>query len=326
MRITVANVFSSAVGFFLGGLIVPALYLHSSSYGDCLDAGTHLNKISGGGGGVDDGRQDCVCGEMAQELRRLALGYRNRSEPALKVSLKVEPPESDLQMREYMFPSNEEPVLNYKDMKRQQHKSGHQYETLQQEYFFKKIPTLFVGVLTQQAYLPTRARHLYETWGCEVDKLIFFVGEDCVVPKNLSHLPIVKLEGVSDNVYPPLRKTFAVIKYMYENYVNQYSWFIRADDDMYMRIKRLNEMLAKLNPEEKVYLGRSGTGRKDDLERLRLLPHERYCMGGPGIILSVATLRHLGPHLTNCLNAGTHNITSHHITSCHITSHLATKC
>ena len=71
---------------------------------------------------------------------------------------------------------------------------------------------------------------------------------------------------------------------------------------MYVRTKKLKELLTQLHPYEKVYLGRAGTGRKADLGRLRLLPHERYCMGGPGIILSMASLRRVGPHL---LNAGT---------------------
>ena len=62
---------------------------------------------------------------------------------------------------------------------------------------------------------------------------MFFVGEDCNVPANLSHLPIIKLNGIQDHVYPPLKKAFAVMQYMYDHFIDQYNWFIRADDDMY---------------------------------------------------------------------------------------------
>ena len=47
-------------------------------------------------------------------------------------------------------------------------------------------------------------------------------------------------------------------------------------------------------------MGRAGARRKEDLERLELLPHERYCMGGPGVILSNGAMRGVGPHLDNC--------------------------
>ena len=176
---------------------------------------------------------------------------------------------------------------------------------LQQEYVHKKM--VFVGVLTQQAYLSTRAKFLYETWGNKMDKLVFFVGEDCVVPPDLSYLPVIKLKGVPDEVYPPLKKTFAVMTYMYDHFLGQYNWFIRADDDVYIRPNKLKQLLSNMAPSEKIYLGRGGTGRKEDIDRLHLLPQELYCMGGPGIILSMAALRELGPHLDMCLNAGTYN-------------------
>ena len=163
---------------------------------------------------------------------------------------------------------------------------------------------LFVGVLTQGEYLLTRAKAVYETWGGQVDKLVFFVGEDCAVPASLSHLPIVKLPGVADHVYPPLLKAFAVLQHMYTHHVNQFHWFVRADDDMYLRPDKLRQVLGQMDPSEHAYLGLSGRGRKEDLERLQLGEGERYCLGGPGIFMSRATLAGLGPHLDNCLTAG----------------------
>lgn len=174
--------------------------------------------------------------------------------------------------------------------------------SLTDEYVFKK--GVLVGVLTQQKYLATRAKAVYETWGKEVDKLIFFVDEDCNISADLSHLPIVKLEGVPDGADPPLMKTFAMMKYMYLRHINEFDWFIRADDDMYLRADRLKDLLNQMNPCEPAYLGRPSAGRREDLERSELLPHERYCMGGSGVVLSNGAMRGLGPHLDNCLNAG----------------------
>lgn len=207
-------------------------------------------------------------------------------------------------LKAFLYPPDEEIIVNYKQMKKKAYRPGSRKEPkyLREEYSFKK--QLFVGVLTQQSYLRTRAKTVYETWGKEVDKLVFFVGEDCSVPADLSYLPVVKLKGIPDNVYPPLRKAFAVMSYMYDHYVNQFDWFIRADDDMYVRTRKLSDLLSRMNPYESVYLGRAGTGRREDLNRLRLLAHERYCMGGPGIILSGEAMRKVGPHLGSCVAAG----------------------
>lgn len=172
---------------------------------------------------------------------------------------------------------------------------------LRQEYTLRK--TLFVGVLSSETYLPTRAKAMYDTWAAEVSMLVFFVGEDCIVPPDLSHLPVVKLRGVPDAVYPPLKKAFAVMQYMYDHFANDYDWFIRADDDGYMRGKQLMDLLHTMDASDIISLGRAGEGRSKDMDRLRLLKHERYCMGGPGMVFSRGAMLALGPYLNLCLQA-----------------------
>lgn len=173
--------------------------------------------------------------------------------------------------------------------------------SLKEEYRSRKM--LLVGVITAQDYLATRAVAVYGTWGIEVDKILFYVGDDCVVPQYLSMLPTMKLVGVPDQVYPPQRKVFMMLKHMHDHYIDEFDWFMRADDDVYARGKQLMDLVGKLNPAEKIYLGRSGSGKPADIKRLKLLPHERYCMGGPGVIFSNAALRALVPHLEDCLEA-----------------------
>ncbi len=310
MRFPIRYLLSASAGFLLGTLL-PSFYL--CSYDEALvpegDAAWRPMVSRDTSRALGEDQEDCVCGPRASELKRLSKialqsthlnisgspcpGGGNSPPPTA-------PPMGVAQQKEFLYPSN-----RTLDLKGKHYKPGSSYEpkSLQEEYLFKRM--IFVGVLTQQSYLSTRARYLYETWGKEVDQLVFFVGEDCDVPADLRYLPIVKLPGIPDNVYPPLRKTFAVLQYMYDHHLSQFNWFIRADDDMYVRVKKLKELLSTMVPYQKVYLGRAGTGRKDDLDRLALFPHERYCMGGPGIILSSSALRELGPHLTNCLNAGT---------------------
>ena len=176
--------------------------------------------------------------------------------------------------------------------------------------------TVFIGVLSSQMYLATRARAMFETWGRDVSMVMFFVGEDCVVPPELSYLPIVKLPGVPDAVYPPLKKAFAVVKYMYEHHVDDYDWFVRADDDFYLRGRKLEELLHKLDAGKMISLGRAGEGRTHDMDRLKLLKHEKYCMGGPGMIFSRGMMAALGPYLDLCLDARELKTHTHTHTPC----------
>lgn len=261
---------------------------------------------SNGGKKTSSSNQDCVCGVAVERLKRLAKIALYVSSSNLSSNGKncnpmppTAEPEDKEELQRFLHP-HDRMVQNYKEAERMLH--SYKPKTLEEEYVFKQ--QLFVAVLTQQEYLQTRAKYLYETWGRELEKLVFFVGEDCNISTALSYLPIVKLVGIRDREYPPLKKSFAVLKYMYEHHMHQFDWFVRADDDVYLRVGKLKALLAQIHPYDNVYLGRAGTGRKDDLERLLLLPHEKYCMGGPGIILSTGMLRHLGPHLSNCLEAG----------------------
>jgi hypothetical protein len=306
----------------LGVLLTSALY--GSSPLDSSDGGgdgslrnpCQIFKMEGNGKLVKNAPQDsrdmgqnCTCGDQLERLKRLArvaLFVQNYTKfsSCLGDLAPTAPVENMDAMMEFLYPRSEDPIVDFRDSRRKMFRPGTRSEpqSLKDEYVFKK--GLLVGVLTQQEYLATRAKALYETWGREVDKLILFVGEDCNISADLSHLPIVKLDGVPDHVYPPLKKAFAVMKYMYSHHINEFNWFIRADDDMYLRADKLTDLLSQMNPYEQVYLGRAGAGRKEDLERLELLPHERYCMGGPGVILSNGAMRGVGPHLDNCLNAG----------------------
>ena len=172
---------------------------------------------------------------------------------------------------------------------------------------YKVRQKLLIGVITTEKYLMTRAKAIHDTWAKELEpsnKVIFFVGSDCNISQpGLGKMPIVLLDNVPDAVYPPQRKVFAALKHMYHYHGNSYQWFVRADDDVYIRVSRLNRLLGRLDSNELIYLGRSGVGRRQDVKRLQLKFNERYCMGGPGVVLSRATLNRVAPHLMRCLKA-----------------------
>lgn len=164
---------------------------------------------------------------------------------------------------------------------------------------------IFIAVVTTGKYLRTRARAIFQTWAKDVpesSRLSFFVGEDCdISDPSLEGMPIIRVNGIRDDIYPPQRKVFAILRYIHIYYGDQFKWFIRADDDVYVRVRALEEMLYNFDWTKLLFLGHPGRGKKKDRRRLKLLSHENYCMGGPGVVFSAATLEALVPYLYKCL-------------------------
>ena len=164
---------------------------------------------------------------------------------------------------------------------------------------------LYVGVMTAQSLLQTRAVAINQTWGRYASGLNFYVAEDTLQNHTAdADLPLVSLPDVPDG-YPPLKKFFMMLQYIADHHIEEYSWFMRADDDTYVRIPELLQFLSLLDPSEPLYIGAPGTGRSEDLNTLGLYTHELYCLGGPGTVFSHTLIRMLRPHLERCLREAT---------------------
>jgi chondroitin sulfate synthase len=117
---------------------------------------------------------------------------------------------------------------------------------------------LLVGVMTADKYIATRAKAVYETWGKQVPgKILFFTADTQNVTD--MDLPVVRLKGVDDS-YPPQKKSFMMLKYMYENYGDKFEWFMRADDDVFVRTERLGLFLKNVNSSKASFIGQAGKG------------------------------------------------------------------
>ncbi|KAF7250591.1 Chondroitin sulfate synthase 3 [Varanus komodoensis] len=163
---------------------------------------------------------------------------------------------------------------------------------------------LYVGVMTAQKYLGSRALAVQRTWARSISgRVEFFSSQGSVPPPALQGeqpLPVVALPGVDDS-YPPQKKSFMMLKYMHDHYLDTYEWFMRADDDVYIKGEKLEEFLRSLNSSKPLYLGQTGLGNIEELGKLGLEPGENFCMGGPGMIFSREVLRRMVPHIGECL-------------------------
>lgn len=159
---------------------------------------------------------------------------------------------------------------------------------------------LFIGVMTSQKFLTTRAKGVHDTWGNKIPgRLVFFAGKGDTTPG--VDFPVVYLT-VPDNVHPPQRKSLAMLKYIHDNFIDKFQWFIRADDDVYIRTGRLAAYLRIIDSSEPLLLGQAGQGRKHEKGRLGLRDGDNFCIGGSSIIMSRGVLRMVTPHLEFCLN------------------------
>ncbi|XP_066149870.1 chondroitin sulfate synthase 1 [Euwallacea fornicatus] len=156
---------------------------------------------------------------------------------------------------------------------------------------------LFVGVMTAEQYLTTRAKAVWDTWGKEVPgNLLIFSSEN----STSNDIPLVALSGIDDR-YPPQKKSFTMLKYMHDNFIDQYEWFMRADDDLYVRTDKLEELLRAVDSKKPFFIGQTGRGTKEERGHLSLDSDENFCMGGPGMIMSRETLKRIAPYIEECL-------------------------
>ncbi|XP_066507807.1 chondroitin sulfate synthase 3 [Hoplias malabaricus] len=162
-------------------------------------------------------------------------------------------------------------------------------------------PFLYVGVMTAKKYLDSRAVAAYKTWTQSIPGKVEFFSSQGSESVHLSvPVPVVSLPSVDDS-YPPQKKSFMMLKYMHDHYLDKYEWFMRADDDVYIRGEKMELFLRSLNSSKPLYLGQTGLGTTEELGKLALEPGENFCMGGPGMIFSREVLRRMVPHISTCL-------------------------
>ena len=159
---------------------------------------------------------------------------------------------------------------------------------------------LMVGVMTAAIFLETRAVAVNRTWAQTIPgQVAFFSSGASSVPSEWN-LPVISLPGVTD-AYPPQKKSFMMLKYMHDNFIDKYEWFMRADDDVYIRGDRMETFLRSLNSSHTYFIGQAGRGKVEELGLLHLEYDDNFCMGGTGMVFSRATLRKMVPHVSYCL-------------------------
>lgn len=111
---------------------------------------------------------------------------------------------------------------------------------------------VFVGVMTAKNFINKRAKAVYDTWGKSVPGHIAFFSSEGSFSDDM---PVIGLKNVDDR-YPPQKKSFMMLYYMYEHFVDKFEWFIRADDDVYIEPEKLEKFLRSIDSSKPQFIGR----------------------------------------------------------------------
>ncbi|KAH8297572.1 hypothetical protein KR054_003244 [Drosophila jambulina] len=139
-------------------------------------------------------------------------------------------------------------------------------------------------VLTMPKHHQTKAAEVKLTWGRRCNKLVFISSQE---DKELGAIDIHLVEKRRHL----LRKVGKALKYVFQNFVEEYDWFLKAEDDTFVVMENLRLLLYPYDPEAALYFaqrnhssslkgnkseGASYVMSREALRRLHRVPRNIY--------------------------------------------------
>ena len=210
-------------------------------------------------------------------------------------------------------PSSSTSDLSQKDIQNLKHLTTYKKGRILQnnEIAYRQLNSIYIGVLTCKKYLSTRAGSINATWGnlnyltsdFSKRKIEYFAkipNEEIKDYPNMNVNNLMHIDpDLDDKVYPPQQKAFSMLQHICENEIDQYKWYLRADDDVYVDVNGLEKLLDRIDSNRITYLGQPGMGWVEHRDKLGLAGHN-FCMGGPGVLFSNALLKKICPFIDRC--------------------------
>ncbi|XP_046801365.1 chondroitin sulfate glucuronyltransferase [Lucilia cuprina] len=207
---------------------------------------------------------------------------------------------------------------------------------------------IFIGVMTTQDNINTLATAINRTTAHLVNKIKFFINADNV-KTNYKLKNIVGFTDTRENLRP-----FHVIKYIADNYLDDYDYFLIIQDNVYVDTRKLKEMLYHMSITFDLYMGataessyssygvNNNVGRDGVMaaaalsgnvidgdsnaggvdaaaannDEFRMLSDRNYCDLNAGILLSSSVIRKMRNNLDWCVRNGITNVHSINIGRC----------
>jgi hypothetical protein len=125
---------------------------------------------------------------------------------------------------------------------------------------YRPSPRVLCLIITLPKYFLTRAKAVHETWAPRCDRY-FFITE---YPQNnmtseqfsiTKQIPIAPIKNIIPGYDHLTQKSTLAFLFAYENYFNDFDWFVKADDDTYLIVEHLKAFLSEQNSSEPVTFG-----------------------------------------------------------------------
>ncbi|KAL5276549.1 C1GALT1 family protein [Megaselia abdita] len=135
------------------------------------------------------------------------------------------------------------------------------------------LPRVLCWVTTFPTNHNTKAKAVKFTWGRRCDKILFMSSR---ADPNID----VTVLPVPDGRCNLWAKTKIALKYIYDQFLDEFDWFLKADDDTYVIMENLKFLLKCHKPEDPVYFG---------CKFIRY--NQVYNSGGAGYVMSREALK-----------------------------------
>lgn len=138
-----------------------------------------------------------------------------------------------------------------------------------------QVPKILCVILTSPKYHSLKAIHVRSTWGKHCDKLIFMSA------KTDTNIGAIGFNVVDDHnhLWSKVKEMFY---YVHENFIDDYDWVFKGDDDSFAILENMRYFLSSYSPQDPVYFG----------HRFQTKVHKYgYFSGGSGYVMSNAAVR-----------------------------------
>ena len=122
---------------------------------------------------------------------------------------------------------------------------------LHTQYYLNSDVRIYCFIITTPKYFDTRARAVNSTWAPRCDGYSF-ISE---YSNDTKGLPIAPIANITPGYRHLTQKSTLAFHYVYKHFLNDYDWFVKADDDTYLFIENLKLFLKDKNPSHPVTFG-----------------------------------------------------------------------
>lgn len=135
---------------------------------------------------------------------------------------------------------------------------------------------ILVSIISSSKHLESRLAFIEKTWLSSVENYVII--SDLDIPER-NMIKVCEDSSYESNVI----KNFESFKILYEKFTD-FDWYINLDDDTYLNLENLKELLIEHSTEEIFVLGKINYGT------LPSEPDLNYCSGGAGYVFNRKTL------------------------------------